>query len=156
MTSKKKSNLLLILFIIVTVVFSAVVVTGVSKNYNSRRVKSRGKIKAVNVEVFWDRRCRPRDKVNEIDWGGLKPSDSISKKIYIKHNSESNLILSVSSSDWYPVEAGNYLTLTCDKEGVIMGNQEVVEATLILTVSNEISGITNFSLNIVIQGINNS
>lgn len=155
MPSKKKANLLLVQFIIVTVVLSAVVVTGVSKNNNSKRVKSSGKIKAVNVEVFWDSRCRPRDKVTEVDWGGLGPDDSMSKKIYIKHNSQSNLILSVSSSDWNPVEAGNYLTLTCDKEGVIMGNQEVVEAILILTVSNEISGISNFSLNIVIEGINN-
>ena len=136
------------------VALSTLAVVGVSKKNTSKRVGSSGRIKAINVQVYSDSTCT--NIIDEFDWGILEPGDSVSKKIYLKHNSKFDLTLSVYDSGWNPVEAGSYLMLSCDKNGMILGPKKVEGAVLTLTVSNEISGINNFSFNIVMEAINQS
>lgn len=152
MSSKSKVRLLLIQFTIIVVALSSLAVVGVSKKNTSKSVGSSGRIKAINVEVYSDSSCT--NIIDEFDWGILKPGDSVNKKIYVKHNSKFDHTLSVYDSGWNPVEAGSYLTLSCDKDGMILGPKKVLEAILTLTVSNEITGINNFSFNIVIEAVN--
>ena len=123
-------------------------------NSKSARLKSSGRVKAINVQVYWNSGLS--NTVEEIDWGTIEPGKSIIKKIYIKHNSRFDLTLKVSDSNWNPVEASKYITFSCDKDGSIIGRREVVVATLTLKVSNEITGIQNFSFDIIIEGVNNS
>jgi len=151
LSSKSKVKLLLIQFTIIMVALSTLAVIGVSKRSTSKRVGSTGRIKAINVQVYGDSSCT--NVIDEFDWGILEPGDSVSKKIYVKHNSKFDHTLSVYDSGWDPVEAGSYLTLSCDKDGMILGPKKVIEVILTLTVSNEISRINNYSLNIVIEAI---
>jgi hypothetical protein len=134
------------------VALSTLTVVGVSKSNTLKRVGSSGRIKAINVQVYGDSSCT--DVIDEFDWGKLEPGDSVNKKIYVKHNSKFDHTLSVYDSGWNPIEAGSYLTLSCDKDGMILGPKKVVEAIITLTVSDEISGINNFSFNIVMEAVN--
>ena len=113
-------------------------------------LSSTGSVKAINVEVYWDFECT--QVVNSIDWGTPEPGDSVAKTVYVKNTGTAPMTLSMSCSGWNPVEAGNYLTLSWDREGAILDAGAVVPAVLTLTVSDTVSGITDFSFNIVIEG----
>jgi len=58
----------------------------------------------------------------------------------------------MSSTGWIPVEAENFLSLTWDVEGAAVEVDGVVQAVLVLEVSESITGITDFSFSIVIEG----
>lgn len=143
-----KSHLTLLLASAILALVGAAAVTGLLTT--SRTIGSSGTVKAINVEVYWDSGCT--QVVDQIDWGTLGPGDTLDKTVYVENTGNAPLSLSISCSGWNPMEAGDYITLSWDREGGTVSPGEVVEAVLTLSVSNSISGITNFSFNIVIEG----
>ena len=144
---KNKKNLGILLAITLALA-SGLVVSGLLTV--SRTLSSTGSVKAINVEVFWDLACT--QVVSSIDWGTPEPGDSINQTVYIKNTGTAPMNLSLSTSGWVPVEAGNYLTLTWDREEAEVAAAEVIQALLTLDVSGSITGITDFSFDIVIEG----
>jgi hypothetical protein len=115
-----------------------------------RILSSSGSVKAINVEVYWNIECT--QVVISVDWGIPEPGESINKTIYVKNSGTSPMNLSMSCSGWDPVEAGSYLTLSWDREGAIVDAGEVIPAVLMLSVSPSVTGITDFSFDVVIEG----
>lgn len=113
-------------------------------------LSSSGSVKAINVEIYWDVECT--QVVTSIDWGNPEPGDSLNRTIYVKNTGSAPMTLNMSCSGWSPVEAENYLALTWDKEGAQVDAGVVVQAVLTLSVSESVSGFTDFSFNIVIEG----
>ena len=126
----------------------AVAVTGLLTA--SRTMSSSGTVKSINVEVFWDSGLT--DVVSEIDWGIIEPGVSVTETIYITNTGNAAVTLNMTYYGWVPAEAGNYITLSWDREGVTVNPDAVVSAVLTLSVSESISGIEGFSFNIVIEG----
>jgi type IV secretory pathway VirB10-like protein len=60
--------------------------------------------------------------------------------------------LSLIAQNWNPTNAPNYMGLSWNREGLIVNSGTVITATLTLSVSSSISGITSFSFDIVITG----
>jgi hypothetical protein len=116
----------------------------------SRTLRSTGTVKAINVEVYWDAACT--QTIDSIDWGFAEPGDNIVKTVYVKNTGTAPMTLSMSYSDWDPVATGNYLSLSWNRESTSLGLGEVIDSTITLTVSPDISGITAYSFNIVIEG----
>jgi hypothetical protein len=116
----------------------------------TRTLSSSGTVNTINVEVFWDVNCT--QIITDIDWGVLDPGENTSKTIYIKNTGSTAMTLNMTYSGWNPVEAGTYLSLTWDREGVIVAVDEVVSAVLTLHVSDIIAGITSYSFDITIAG----
>jgi len=116
----------------------------------SRTISSSGILKAINVEIYWEQSCT--QVVENVDWGYAEPGDTVSKTIYVKNSGNAPLTLSLSYSDWAPVEAGDFITLAWDQEGTTVNAGDVQQAILTLTVSNNIAGVTDFSFNIIIEG----
>lgn len=143
-----KTHLNLIIASVVLALVGGVAVTGLLTA--SRTIGSIGTVKAINVEVYWDQ--EGTQVVDQIDWGNLEPGQSGDKTIYIKNTGNAALTLTMTYSSWVPLEAGNYITLSWDNEGATVDPDGVVAAVLTLSVSNSISGITNFSVNIIIEG----
>lgn len=127
---------------------SAVAVTGLLTA--SRTIGSSGTVKAINVEVYWDSGLT--DVVSEIDWGTIEPGVSVTKTIYITNTGNTAVTLNMTYYGWDPAEAGNYITLSWDKEGVTIDPDAVVPAVLTLSISESISEIESFSFDIVIEG----
>lgn len=144
---KKISNLG-ILAIAALAITSGLVVSGLLTV--SKTLTSTGSVKAINVEVYWDLACT--QVVSSIDWGTPEPGDSINQTVYIKNTGTAPMNLSLSTSGWVPVEAGNYLTLSWDREGAVVAAEGIVQALLTLDVSSSVTGITDFSFDIVIEG----
>jgi len=143
-----RTHLNLIIFSVVLALVGGVAVTGLLTA--SRTIGSSGIVKAINVEVYWD--LEGTQLVDQIDWGNIEPGDSVDKTIYIKNTGNAALTLNMTYSGWVPLEAGNYITLSWDKEGATVNPDGVVTAVLTLSISNSISGITNFSFNLIIEG----
>ena len=143
-----KHNVALLLVVSSLALISAFAVFGLLRA--SRTVESSGTVDAINVEVYWDSQCT--QAVSELDWGFLEPGMSVNKTIYVKNTGTVSMTLGLSYAEWVPAEAGDYISLAWDVEGSQIDSGGVVQSVLTLSVSGVISGITDFSFNIVIEG----
>jgi len=117
---------------------------------NSKSVQSFGTVKAVNVGVYWDSGCT--NATSTVNWGMLSPGGSKNVTLYVRNGGNVAVRLSLAAQAWNPANASNYISLVWNREGQIVNAGSVVEAALTLSVSSIISGITDFSFNIVIAG----
>ncbi len=117
---------------------------------SSRNISSSGTVKAVNVEVYWDQ--GGTQIVDNVDWGFAEPGDTVSKTVYVKNSGNVPLSLGLSYSDWVPAEAGGFITFAWDQEGTTINAGDVYQAVLTLMISDDVTGVTDFSFNIVIEG----
>ena len=143
-----KAGTAIILVMIAASFAGAMLVTGAVTS--SKSISNKGQLKAINVEVYQDSACT--QIVSQIDWGALEPGSIINRTIYVKNTGNTALTLHLSTSNWNPTAASNYITLSWNKENVSVAPGAVVTAVLKLTVSSSISGISSFTFNIVVQG----
>jgi hypothetical protein len=134
--------------IAVAVVVLNVLVAGLLIAYNT--INTTGSVKGVGVGVYWDADCT--NSVDSIDWGFLEPGDTDDVTIYIKNEGNIPVVLSMTTENWVPASASDYITLTWNLEGDVLPSDSVAQAVLTLSVSSEISEVTSFSFDIVITG----
>lgn len=91
-------------------------------------------------------------EVTTIDWGYLEPDSTQDLTIYIKNEGTKPMALNLTTEGWIPVTAPTFITLDWDQEGAQVTAYTVVETTLTLSVSSEISQITSFNFNMTITG----
>ena len=116
----------------------------------SRTIESRGELAGIGVEIYWD--VGATDIVTRINWATFKPGASQAKSVYVKNTGNVPVTLKMTCSDWTPPEAADHLDMSWNKEGENLLPDEVVGAVLVLAVSEAISGITDFSFDITIEG----
>jgi hypothetical protein len=88
--------------------------------------------------------------LTSINWGTISPANSVTRTVYVKNLGTTQVTLSMSGENWTPASANGPITVTWNREGTTLGANEVAIATLTLSVSSNISGITTFSVDIVI------
>lgn len=117
-----------------------------------RSISSRGTVyvKILGVEVYWDLACT--SIVTEIDWGVLEPSDVANKGLYVKNTGNAAVTLSMATENWSPASAATFITVTWDAEGSTLDINASTAVKITLSVSPEITGISGFSVDIVIAG----
>jgi hypothetical protein len=123
------------------------------QNANSkvnRQLPSSGNIAAINVGLYSDYACTL--KMESIDWGDIAPGESVNRVIYLKNTGNTQILLSMTANDWTPSYANGPITLTWNKEGTLLDPGEVTSATLTLATVEDISGVTTFSVSILIIG----
>jgi len=116
----------------------------------SRTVSNSGTVIAVGVGVYQDSGCT--NPLSSVDWGMLEPGSSKDETCYIRNEGNSVSTLSMSTSNWDPSAASNYMTLSWNYDGQSINPDEVVQVTFTLSVSASIDGITSFSFDITIVG----
>lgn len=104
----------------------------------------------VSLGVYSDSACT--QNLTSIDWGTLSPGGSVTRTIYVKNTGNTQITLSMTPANWNPASANGPITLTWNREGTTLSAGQSTSATLTLSVSSSISGITSFSVNIVISG----
>ena len=144
---KKISNLGIVA-IVVMAISSGLLVSGLLTA--SKVLSSYGSVKTINVEVYWDFACT--QVVGLIDWGTPEPGDTLSWTVYVKNSGSAPMNVSLMTGGWSPEAAGSYLTVSWDQEGATINADEVVQAVITMDVSSSISGITDFSFDITIEG----
>ena len=130
-------------------IIASVLAAGLLMAY--QRVPSSGNVKAVGVGVYWDNACT--NNVTSIDWGFLEPGATVNKTVYIKNEGNTPMVLNMTTDNWNPASASENITLSWNREGYLLNTTApVVQAILTLSVSPNISGVTNFSFDIIITG----
>lgn len=115
-----------------------------------RAIPSSGLVVAVNVGVYSDSACTLN--LTSIDWGNVYPGGSVSRTIYVRNTGNAPITLSMSTASWNPSTATGQITVTWDKENASLNPGQSTLATLTLNVSPSISGVTSFSVNVVVTG----
>jgi PKD repeat protein len=101
----------------------------------------------IDVSVYWDAACT--DAVTAIEWSTVEAGASKDKTVYIQNTENTTIYLVLDTENWYPSTASQYITLSWDYGGQAISPGVVVKAILTLTVSPRITGITDFSFDII-------
>jgi len=137
--------------ILLSGILSGFIIDNVRSLYQtSNTISSIGTLKAIGIEVYQNENLT--DRVTTINWGTLEPGDTKTCTIYVSNKGNFPLTLSLSSSNWNPPSASNYLTLTWSYSGQTISAGETVQVTLTLAVSPSITGLSNFGFDITAVG----
>jgi hypothetical protein len=118
---------------------------------NSKNIQSSGTVKAVNIGVYWDSSCT--NATSTIGWGMLSPGESKNVTVYLRNEGNVALRSNLTVQNWVPADSSSYIGLVWNRENQTVAAGSVVTAVLTLSVSPSITGITDFSFDIVITGI---
>lgn len=112
----------------------------------TRRINSFGELHLIGVEAYWDQNCT--DIVRWVDWGIIEPGDNSTVSFYVKNKGTNNATLSINASNWEPLNASRYLTLSWNYSGAVLQPEQLVPVTLILNVNINVTGFEFFSFDI--------
>ncbi len=129
------------------VTFSAFSVVNAAKS-----VPSSGNVKTTtpNIGVFSNSACT--SNLAAIKWGTVTAGASITQTAYIKNTGTGKVTLSLAASNWSPTTASTYITVSWNQQGTQLSAGKSVAATIKLTASSTIAGLTNFTNIITISG----
>lgn len=114
-------------------------------------IPSKGYVKTIGVEVYWDQEAT--ELVTEIDWGILEPAENKTTLLYIRNEQNTNVTLSLNTTNWNPIEARDYITLSWNYTIQMLEPTEIMPVALILSVSESIKDVDSFSFDIIITAI---
>lgn len=104
----------------------------------------------VNIDVYYDSSCNAI--LSEVVWGTIIAGGQSNAQMYVKNNGDVGVILSLSSGNWSPVSASNYMSLSWDYDGQTLQPGEGVDITLSLYTSTSCPAYSNFGFDIVVIG----
>ena len=116
----------------------------------TQRIPSSATVKAVGVGIYKD--INFTVSVTRIDWGIVEVGESKNFSAYIVNRSNVPITLSMTTENWTPVNASNFITLTWNYGGTEIAVDGYVFVTFVLSVDQAISGIDAFSFTIVVAG----
>jgi len=117
----------------------------------SEEVAFEGTITTLDVDLFSDQQCT--QNCSAISWGGVYAGESSSEIIYVKNTGDAPITLSMSITNWIPETANSSISMTWNKENTTLDPEETVQATLTLTISENVNDISNFDYKMLITGI---
>ncbi len=129
-------------------VFVTVFVSGVL--VSTKTISSTGVVTSASLGVFSDSACT--QALASVDWGTVFPGGYITKAVYVRNAGNTQVTLGLSKLNWSPINANGPITITWDKEGAVLAVNQVATATLTLSVSSTVNGISNFNVDVVIIG----
>ncbi|HEY9760074.1 MAG TPA: hypothetical protein V6C97_33265, partial [Oculatellaceae cyanobacterium] len=104
-----------------------------------------------NIGIYKNSACT--QTLTAIDWGNLTAGNTATYTIYVKNTGTTRQNLTLTTNNWSPTTASQYLSITWNRNNTTLTANQVVQAKLILTVSSTIdNSITSFSNNIIITG----
>jgi hypothetical protein len=117
---------------------------------STNTITHNGTIEAIGVGVYQDSACS--QSLSTMNWGTLRPGASYNKTIYVKNLGNVIVLLNMTVTSWNPSNASAYITLTWDRQGSAIAPGNKVQALLLLSVSADVNGFTEFSANTIIAG----
>lgn len=141
------------LFVLLALVLPISVVTIAGVYLSTVQIIAVGKVKTVGVEVYqYELVNNNYVPLSSINWGSLSPGTSTSIYAWIKNVGNSQVTLSIGTSDWNPPVANQYMILTWDKQNAVINPNQIVLAKFTLSVSESIKDVTTFSFTIIVKG----
>jgi hypothetical protein len=142
------------LFCFVSAALAVGLVVGSALTYGALQVSltipTSGSLFAVNVGVFSDSACTVN--LTSISWGAVFPGESVDRTVYVKNTGNTPITLSMTTSGWSPAAANGPISISWNREGTVLNPMQSTAGTITLSASAGISGITDFSVNIIVTG----
>jgi hypothetical protein len=142
------------LLLFVSVSLAVGLVVGSALTYAALQVSfsipTSGSVFAVNVGVYSDSACT--QNLTSISWGSVSPGASVSLTVYVKNTGNTPIALSMATAGWSPAAANGPITIAWNKESAVLNASQSTAATITLSTSSAISGITDFSVNVIVTG----
>ena len=88
--------------------------------------------------------------LSSVNWGTLYPGDTETVVMYVKNTGNVPFTLDLSTAKWSSAEAEQHITLTWDYQAQELASNDLLKLVLRLEVSPSISGVTDFSFDIVV------
>lgn len=139
-----------VLAIFASVASVAVVTTVVALLLTQKTIPGTGTIQTVGVGAYWDPLCT--NATTSINFGLLPPGSSKTYTLYLKNEGNSDIIVSMTPTNWNPTLASDYIDLTWDREGQKLTTGQSIGCVLSITVSADAQGFSAFNVDIVISG----
>lgn len=90
--------------------------------------------------------------VQAIEWGELIPGGSANSTIYVRNIGGVPLEIKLKVYNWLPVNAPDYITISWDREGLVLQPDQFTIAKLTMRVGSDISVIKKFSVDLSVDG----
>jgi hypothetical protein len=116
----------------------------------SQTVRTSGILATANLGVYSDSACT--QSLSSIDWGLVSPGGSVSKNVYVKNLGSTQVTLILSTTNWSPTTANGPVTVSWNRQNLVLGAGQVTSATLVLSVLSTANGFTGFSVDATITG----
>ena len=151
MTLRPTHKMMATLAVAATVLVAVAVISTLAAMSNSISIQNYGAVKTANVGIYWDGGCTNATSI--VQWGALSPGTSSSIVLYVRNEGNVALKLALTTSNWNPIAAANSMTLAWNRQGYTLNAGSTVQATLTLSVFSNITGVANFSFDIIISGV---
>jgi hypothetical protein len=102
----------------------------------------------IGVGIYWDSACT--NITRSLNWGFIDPNSNNNLTIYVRNEGNSAESLQLTSANWIPSNASNFISLSWNYSGQILKPNEVIPIKLTLTVSPIICDITDFTVETII------
>lgn len=116
-----------------------------------RTFTSVGQIATVDVDVYSDLNLTVR--LTTVDWGIVEPGQTVTRRAYVKSESNVPLTLTLNVTSWDPVEAAAFIAVSWDAEGWILPAGNYVGVTFTLAVDPSVQNIRQFTSLMTIKGV---
>jgi hypothetical protein len=130
--------------------FIAVAVVIVTLLVYSVSISGFGTIRTINVNVYGDENCTKQ--LTSVDWGAISPGGTSAVTFWIKSTSTGPINLTLTTSNWTPSTAQNFMTCTWTYSGINLAPGAVAVTDVTLRVAQNISNVTNFSFTMIVTG----
>jgi hypothetical protein len=148
LTVQQRNRLLPTAALVLAVLVAAATFAVVESVSNIKGFSNQGKLKAVDLGLYSDNACT--NETNGVNWGSFSPGASSSVTLYVRNQGDSAVKLNLTTQNWNPANARELITLTWNREGQVLKPQMVTVATLSLSVSANVNGITDFSFDTIV------
>ena len=144
---------------VVLCVLCGIVVWGLTF-YSLKVAVGEVRIIGVGVGVYWDRNCD--NPVANLSWGKivvnpLQPQVSKNVTVFVKNEGSNPVVIRLNVSDWFPTGIQGYMLLSWDYDGQVLGVDDAVKVTLVLSVDSRIwfesPRIQNYSFEITVSAV---
>jgi len=133
------------------VIATALAATSVTALLTAQKtISGTGSIQTVGVGVYWNQQCT--NATSSLNFGLVAPGSSKNFTLYVKNTGNSILTLSMTTRNWNPTNATNYMTLAWNREGQQINPNQVLGFVITLSVAANVQGISSFSFETVISG----
>jgi len=146
---RKEITVILIILALATTCIGSIafIIYSTSGTYKITNIAS---MIAIDFDVTWD--ITGTQSCTEVNWGTLKPGSNKSITLYIRNTGSAKLSGSFNTTDWIPVIASNYITLTWNFGEAPLYPNRIRTTIFTLSISPDIMNITDFSFSIIITG----
>ena len=105
---------------------------------------------SIEIDVYTDQSCT--QVMSVVDWGEITAGGSSYETVFVRNNGQTDVVISLQTENWTSQTAYNYMSVSWDYGGSVIGPGEVVEVSLELSVDADCPALTSFGFDIVIIG----